>query len=266
MSQLGQTLLDKAQIEKQFSRAADSYDQAAGLQKQIIEQLVEKLAELSIEPKRIVDLGCGTGLGLAALNNQFPNAELVGVDIAQGMLNQAAKTCPSAELYKADIEQIPIEDDQFDLVFSSSTLQWCELELSLKECARILKPEGYLALAMFGQGTHAEWHAAWSEVDQYQRTLAYPDQVQVAARLKKLGFNFTHMWGDFASMQFDSAKAALKSVKDIGATNAHSARQKGLMGKYRFLKFTKAFERISPQYRLSYRTLNFVAQKSESSG
>lgn len=264
MTQPNQQSLDKRQIEKQFSRAASSYNQAAVLQKQIIEQLVEKLDELSLTPKNIVDLGCGTGLGLSALHRRFPEAKLTGIDIAEGMLVQAAKTCPKAELHKADIELLPLQDQTFDLVFSSSTLQWCDLGIALKEAARIIEPNGHLALAMFGQGTHAEWHAAWAETDQYQHTLEYPDQVQVAARLKKLGFNFTHMWGDFASMQFDSTREALRSVKDIGATNAHNDRHKGLMGKYRFFKFTKAFERLSPQHRLSYRTLNFVAQKAQS--
>ncbi len=49
------------------------------------------LQQHGVQPQRILEIGCGTGVNLAALARAFPNAELVGVDISPEMLKQAQK-------------------------------------------------------------------------------------------------------------------------------------------------------------------------------
>lgn len=253
--------LDKRQVERQFERAARSYNQAAGLQQSIIETLLDEMSATKLSARHIVDLGCGTGLGLKALAKQFPAAELLGVDLSQAMLDQAVQACPSASVMKADIESLPLEDDSFDLVFTSSTLQWCDLQTALDQCSRILKPDGYLALATFGPKTHQEWKAAWAEVDQTSHTLEFADSRSLSSCAEQAGFNAVYEAAKTEVLTFESVQHVLQSVKALGATNANSDRQQGLMGKQRFQRFLSAFEATSPAHNLTYEIFYLIGQK-----
>ena len=259
------TKLDKKQVERQFERSAQSYNQAAELQQSIIEDLIEAIGEhtKSLQSaKQIADLGCGTGLGLAALKQSFPNTELIGVDIAQAMLSQASIACPTAGLIKADIEQLPAPEQSFDLAFTTSTLQWCDLNAVLNECYRVLQPGGCLALATFGPKTHQEWKTAWERVDGVKHTLDFLDQATINHSLEMAGFAMTQSWIRTHVLEFDSAEAVLQSVKSLGATNANAHRQRGLMGKNRFQKFLQTFEALSSKPRLTYEVIFTIAKKS----
>ena len=65
---------------------------------------------------------------------------------------------------RARADRRPFRAGAFDLVVSSSTLQWLpRLEPALAEMARVLAPGGTLALAFFGGATLQELRGAWRE-------------------------------------------------------------------------------------------------------
>ena len=120
---LDQHLL-KDQVAKSFSDAADDYDQYARIQHKLAHEL------LSLCPQQdktsILDLGCGTGYCLPQLNKLYPGAHLTGGDLAPGMLQHAKQYYPDYEYQISDAENLPFEDNQFDLIFSSLAVQWCD--------------------------------------------------------------------------------------------------------------------------------------------
>lgn len=59
--------IDKARARVSFGRAADTYDAAAILQKQVREEMLSRLDLVKLNPQTILDAGCGTGLGSHAL-------------------------------------------------------------------------------------------------------------------------------------------------------------------------------------------------------
>lgn len=254
-------LLDKRQIERQFERAAFSYNNSAQLQQRIISELLGQVASVIPEPQTIADLGCGTGLGLVKLQQQFPGASLIGVDLAQAMLKQANAACPDAELLKADIESLPLDTESLDLVFSTSTIQWCELARVFSECTRVLKPGGHVALATFGPGTHREWKAAWARIDSLAHTIKFADQKEITQRSEALGLSTVKQWSKTEVLEFGDTRDVLQSVKNLGATNANAERQRGLMGKERFGQFLSAFEQASPAPKLTYEIIYLISQK-----
>lgn len=255
--------LDKRQIERQFERAASSYNKAAELQQDIILELLSAVGEFVGTTNKIADLGCGTGLGLVELERRFPSAQLLGVDIAQAMLEQASQACLKAEMLKADIETLPEQNQSLDLVFTTSTLQWCNLDAALKECARVLRPGGYLALSTFGPKTHQEWKAAWESVDGVTHTLDFTDQATIENALKCAGLAPLKQWMKTHRLRFETTHKVLQSVKHLGATNANAERQRGLMGKQRFQRFLRAFEQISPDNGLTYEVFFAIARMPE---
>jgi SAM-dependent methyltransferase len=95
---------------------------------------------------RILDLACGTGLGMTSYIER--GHAVVGVDIAPAMIEQARRTMPLAEgiefvLGKA--EALPFDDASFDLVSCAQGFHWFEPHAAFAQCARVLRPGGALA-------------------------------------------------------------------------------------------------------------------------
>jgi malonyl-CoA O-methyltransferase len=82
-------LPQKQLVADSFGRAAQQYDDVAVLQRQTGDELLERLDYVKINPKRILDLGTGTGRNLNLLTKRYPQAQLIALDLATGMLNQA---------------------------------------------------------------------------------------------------------------------------------------------------------------------------------
>lgn len=93
------------------------------------------------QPRRALDLGCGTGLSSAALRG-FANS-VVGVDASEDML--AARTDPAALYVLAAAERLPFMDRSFDLVTIASAIHWFDRE-ALPEVARVLTEAGWLVV------------------------------------------------------------------------------------------------------------------------
>jgi len=96
------------------------------------------------EPRRILDLGCGSGLSTVELRRAFPNAEIVGVDISPDMLAAAAKRAPDAAFAVGDAASF--DSDGFDLVFANAVFHWVSDHLkAIRRLARALPEGGVLA-------------------------------------------------------------------------------------------------------------------------
>jgi SAM-dependent methyltransferase len=100
-------------------------------------------------PKRVLDLGTGTGAGARAVAGRFPEAEVVGADLSERMLAEARRALP-AELASrvrfeaADASALPYEDGSFDLVTLANMIPFFD------ELARVVAPGGSLLFAFSG--------------------------------------------------------------------------------------------------------------------
>jgi trans-aconitate 2-methyltransferase len=82
------------------------------------------LAQIDLEnPKRVIDLGCGTGNSTEQLHQRWPHAELTGLDNSPDMLSQARAAHPDWKWIESGVEQWT-PDEKFDLVFSNACLHW----------------------------------------------------------------------------------------------------------------------------------------------
>jgi len=156
--------IDRGRVERSFHRGAGQYDQHTPVQQRVVQRLLERLsAELSQEPQRVLDIGCGTGQLLQQLAQRYPQAKLTGLDLAPNMLQQAAERLGNgAELLQGDAERLPGKDNSFDLVVSTSTFQWLEeCATCFGEVRRVLEPGGLFCFALFGDGTLFELQNSW---------------------------------------------------------------------------------------------------------
>jgi ubiquinone/menaquinone biosynthesis C-methylase UbiE len=100
--------------------------------------------------RRVLDVGCGTGLLLRMLTARLPEAELlVGIDAAAGMIATAKSMAddPRLSFSGGVAENLPYPDESFDLVVSTTSFDhWEDQSAGLGECARVLASNGQLIL------------------------------------------------------------------------------------------------------------------------
>lgn len=76
-----------------------------------------------VDPRRIVDLGCGSGNSTEVLRARWPGSAITGLDQSAEMLAEARRVYPEQEWIEADIARWEAAQP-YDLVFSNAALQW----------------------------------------------------------------------------------------------------------------------------------------------
>jgi ubiquinone/menaquinone biosynthesis C-methylase UbiE len=135
-----------------FHDRADTYD--SGWLGRMHRDIAVRAADVALAtagaPKRILDVGCGTGVLLRLLAARLPRAEaLVGIDAASGMIAAAASKADDARLTfrTGRAEELPFPGESFDLVVTTTSFDhWEDQGVGLGECARVLATNGHLVL------------------------------------------------------------------------------------------------------------------------
>lgn len=250
MNSLPKQNIDRAQMRKAFDRAAARYDQSAVLQKEVGNRLAERLDILTLKPKRILDLGTGTGEGLSGLLKKYPDAEIFALDIAEGMLQQARKKRSwwqrlrgKVKFIAAEAEQLPFIANSFDIVFSNLALQWCDdPSLVFKELQRVLAPGGAVLFTTFGPDSLKELRAAWLEVDTEVHIHRFTDMHDIGDAMLHASLAEPVMDMEVITMTYDDAWQIMRDLKNIGAHNVAVDRPRYLTGKQRFKKLVEHYE------------------------
>lgn len=251
--------IDKARARASFGRAADSYDAAAILQKQVREEMLGRLDLVKLEPATILDAGCGTGMASLALQKKYPKAQVVSLDFALPMLQKTRKVCASTSflnqvknlfsgekhgLVCADIESLPLTDSSVNLVWSNLAIQWCnDLDAALQEFHRVLQPEGLLMFSTFGPDTLKELRVATAQ----QNTTSisrFIDMHDIGDALVRAGFSAPVLDVERFTLTYDDVKKVMRDLKSIGAHNATDGRARGLLGRGFLQKIEENYEQF----------------------
>ncbi len=233
----------KERVAESFGRAAASYDQAARLQKRVGQLLMEKLPA-GLQPGCIVDIGCGTGFLTRQLKQKYPSASVIGLDLAEGMLQFSRSDSAAADHWVCgDAECLPLADNSVDLVFSSLTFQWCtELPTLASELERVLAPGGIVAFSSLCDGTLHELRRAWSAVDGYIHVNRFVDRREWQAALSATGLACRQLETVPEVLYYDEVLHLLRELKDIGAHNINSGQNRTLTGRRQLLTMIQAYE------------------------
>jgi malonyl-CoA O-methyltransferase len=247
--------LEPSRVGASFDRAARDYDAAAFLQKEVGERLLERLDLMANVPARVLDVGCGTGRPTRELQKRYPKADIIGADLAPAMLKMAARKQPwfgkATRFVCAEASQLPFADASCDLIYASLILQWCEdLDATLLEWRRLLKPHGLLLFSTLGPDTLKELRAAWSAVDGYNHVNRFLDMHDVGDALIRAGFVEPVMDVEHITLTYEHATGLMRDLKSIGAHNVTAGRRRGLMGRGRLQAFSAAYEKFRAQGRL----------------
>lgn len=263
-------LFDARQVRRAFSRSASGYDAVAQLQRLAEARLMESLDYLDDPalarkpPQRVLDLGSGTGHASALLQQRWPKAEILSLDLALPMLRQARTASKPASRWLsplltaqwlsnpfarapvqvcADARRLPLADGSVDVVFSNLCLQWVEdLDAVLNGFRRVLKPEGLLLFSTFGPETLWELRDAFAQADAAPHVSPFVDTAGVGDALVNAGFFQPVVDRDEEITVYPDMPALMHELRALGATNALSGRRATLTGRGRFAAAAAAYE------------------------
>jgi SAM-dependent methyltransferase len=129
-----------------WDRTAPVWDERSGADApERVETLVAACERLPREPRRILELGTGTGAGARMLARRFPAARVAAVDLSAEMVDaaraKAGELGERIEFAAADAAELPFDDGSFDLVVQLN------VPLYADEIARVLRSGGHAVVA-----------------------------------------------------------------------------------------------------------------------
>lgn len=131
---------DEAYFERGWERgtAYVNYRQAAASSKTFAE--IAEAIEFVFEPQRVLEIGCATGATVRWLNER--GIETYGIDVSEWAIENRLHD----NVYLAGVEKLPFADGEFDLIFSSHSLEHIPRALAQKafaEMSRVARTGAY---------------------------------------------------------------------------------------------------------------------------
>ena len=216
--------MNKQKKIKDFNRAANVYDKNAVMQHQIAEDLIDRLRFIKIKPKKILDLGSGTGFTTKKLIDLYPDADIYETDIAIEMLKKSKSNNTTIKSFfkrnnityiNADMDLMPFDKQSFDLIISSSSIQWSSNINSLFEnIFSLLKPEGLLIFSTFLKNTLSELQSFTDS----KLTNEFFSIQEYAQMLISNHFYDPVLMKDEFRIDYKDALSALRDLKKIGVS------------------------------------------------
>lgn len=216
--------LDQKQIFRRRQRAVKTYDQAAIVQREVMDRLLERLDYMLIKPESVLNIGVAPDYGAGLLQTLYPDANVLSICSAEG-------------------ENLPLQDHSQDLVIVHLVLHWMnDPQQFLKEIVRVLHPKGVLLLTAMGLDTLIECRSAFAQIDDAPHVHDFLDMHDVGDMLLQEGFTDPVVDMQTITVNYKTVQQLFSDLKDLGATNAHVDRRRGLMGRKKWHKMLAAYE------------------------
>ena len=182
---------------------------------------------IGVPGQRVLDLGTGTGLVARELARR--GAVVSGIDIAPGQVAEATRSAAAERLdiafAVAGAEACPFADASFDAIVASQCWMYFEIEPTIAEVRRLLRPGGVLVTTHFSWLPRADPVARasealvlqlnphWQGADWSGRIPAEPAWSQGRARVQAM------LWFD-ADVPFTHAswRGRMRACRGVGAT------------------------------------------------
>lgn len=134
-------------VSAHYDDRAPTYDESP-MHRSLADEVAARA--ISLAPRRLLDVGTGTGLVLRAAHRLDPALRLIGLDRSPGMLALARTALPDAVLVRADAADVPLPDASVDAVTCVTVLHLLPDPIAaMAEWRRVLRPRGRVLTATF---------------------------------------------------------------------------------------------------------------------
>jgi malonyl-CoA O-methyltransferase len=225
-------------LQRRMDRAAETIDEADIVLQTTADGLCDRLLPMQIEPQRILDLGCGTGVRMQQLGRLYSRSRILGVDISRSMLAKA-RTRRGWFRKSLDVQAhataLPLADDSIDLVFANLLLPFVDdLPRCLNEVARVLSADGLFVFSSLGPDSFAELRDAWNQVDgDGEHVRAFPDMHLIGDAMLHCRLRDPVLDIDFLEVRYQDMRSLYRDLTATGVRNSLASRRHGLTGRQR---------------------------------
>ena len=130
----------------------------------------------------VLEIGCGTGFMLSAVNRVLPNVKLAGSEVLSAGLPFASKRVPTAQLFQMDARRIPFVEE-FDVIGAFDVLEHIrEDELVLDQMRKALVPSGRIVVTVPQHGF------LWSQQDEFAHHVRRYERGELERKVAAVGF------------------------------------------------------------------------------
>lgn len=253
-------------LQERFSRAAAHYDEAAVLAREVGQRMAARLDYIKLAPRCFADIGCATGDGLRALQQRYPQALPLAIDLAPGMLQRVRAAArptgfmprlrqllgpagqagggAAAQLINADVNALPLSYGSVDFIWSNLMLHWLDDPLpALRELHHVLRVDGLLMFAMLGPDTLKELRAACLACGVAPPLRRFHDMHDIGDMLLAAGFADPVMDMEMLAISYGGAhpvRSLLRDQRWLGVRNA-------LLGELSWRDWRRVFRHYAAQ-------------------
>jgi len=139
--------------------------------------------------KRLLDVGCGTGLLTARLRRDLRSTSVFGLDFSAGMLEHARARDEALPLVRGDGGRLPFGDGVLDAIVATESFHWFpDPDGALAEFRRVLRPKGRLLLALVNPRFALTGRLAYEASRLVGQPFHWPTATDLARRIARAGF------------------------------------------------------------------------------
>jgi len=191
--------------------------------------LMARVQEELTQPRRILEVGCGTGYLTALLSRSHAGGELVALDLDAALIGQARRRLgPDSRVSWLVADGECFSQGDFDLIIANATFQWFTSPgETLRAYFQALSPGGCVAFSTLGPETFGELDAS---LKQAAAVMGLDTAPEITARrflnsrnwedlLTQAGFSQVQMARRIITAHFPTVPDFLRALKAMGATN-----------------------------------------------
>ncbi|HYT13964.1 MAG TPA: class I SAM-dependent methyltransferase [Candidatus Nitrosopolaris sp.] len=130
-----------------YTTVTETWDQPASPEQLAMQHARYRTAGELAEGRRVLEIGCGSGMGIEYLRRRAALA--VGGDYTTALVREARARVPGALLARFDAQHLPFRDATFEVVLMLEMIYYlADLDQALRECSRVLTPDGTLMISV----------------------------------------------------------------------------------------------------------------------